>query len=251
MKARIVLLSWFAFGLLWPTLRGSGADLAASFDEANKLYEQGRYSDAIAHYDALLQRKEVSPALYFNLGNAYFKSGKPGQAIVCYRLAQRLDPRDPDIRANLRFARESVGSTVPGLRGWRRWLTMLTLNELTLAAAAAVWIWFAILIAGQLRRDWVQVLRPYRIVGGLVAAAVVAWLVVVLQSRIGSSAAVVISRETPVRYGPFEEAQSFYTARDGMELAILDRKDDWFQVSDGGRRVGWVKAKDLAVLPRS
>jgi tetratricopeptide (TPR) repeat protein len=226
-------------------------DASTSFDQANQLYEQGKFSDAIAAYTKLLQEKDISAALYFNLGNACFKSGQTGQAIVYYRLAQRLAPRDPDIRANLRFARETVSGNPPGLGRWERWLQVLTLNELTLLGAVSLWLWLLILAAGQLRRDWAQDLRPYRIVSGIATVLVLAWLGLVWQSRIGSSSAVVITREAIVRYGPFEEAQRFYTARDGTELAILDHKDSWLQVSDGSKRVGWLPSKDVFLLPRS
>jgi tetratricopeptide (TPR) repeat protein len=226
-------------------------EASASFDQANQLYEQGKFSDAIAAYTKLLERKDISAALYFNLGNACFKNGQTGQAIVYYRLAQRLAPRAPDIRANLRFARETVGANTPGLGRWERWLQVLTLNELTLLGAVTLWTWFLLLAAGQLRRDWAQNLRPYRILSGFATVLVLAWLGVVWQSRIGSSSAVVITREAVVRYGPFEEAQRFYSARDGTELAVLDHKESWLQVSDGSKRVGWLPSKDVFLLPRS
>jgi tetratricopeptide (TPR) repeat protein len=247
------LLVWW-IGVLLLTcclVPGSVRAGAASdaFDQANKLYEERKYSQAIAAYTKLLREKEVSAALYFNLGNAYFKKGQTGQAIVYYRLAERLAPRDPDIRANLTFARDAVGGRVPGGR-WQRWLNLLTLNELTLMAAAVFWLWLLVLATGQYRRDWAPGLRTYRWTLGLWTLLFVAWLGVVLQSRLGSTDAVVVTREAVVRYGPFEEAQSFYTARDGTELAVLDHKDNWLQVIDGSRRVGWLPAKEVFLLPR-
>ena len=90
--------SWFwALLIAWSTTIAAraGAD-SASFDQANRLYEQGKYADAIVAYRGLLGQKQSSAALYFNLGNAFFKSGNTGEAIINYRLAQRLAPRDPD-----------------------------------------------------------------------------------------------------------------------------------------------------------
>ncbi len=84
------------------------AEPAAAFEQANKLYEQGRFPAAAVAYENLLRSGQRSAAVYFNLGNACFKSGQVGKAIVNYRLAERLAPRDPAIRANLQFARGSV-----------------------------------------------------------------------------------------------------------------------------------------------
>jgi hypothetical protein len=137
-----------------------------------------------------------------------------------------------------------------GPNGWQRWLHVLTLNELTAVAAVVLWLWFLILLAGQLRRDWARILRLYRNVVGIGTVLMLAWLGMVLQMRLGSSAAVVVAREAVIHYGPFEEAQRFYTAKDGTEMAVLDRKDNWFQVSDDSKRIGWLQAKDILLLPR-
>src|SRR3989442_2159968 len=83
-------------------------DVSSGFDQANKLYEQGKFAEAAASYERILQGGQASAALYFNLGNALFKSGQTGLAILNYRRAEQLAPRDPDIRANLQFARNST-----------------------------------------------------------------------------------------------------------------------------------------------
>ncbi len=236
------------FCLTPPSAQAGAA--SAAFDEANKLYEGSHYAQAISAYQKLLQQNEISAAVYFNLGNAYFKNGQTGHAIYYYRLAQRLAPRDPDIRANLWFARDTVGGKVPGASVWHRWLNMFTLNELTVTAAVVFWLWFLVLAASQIRRDWALNLRLYRNGLGIATVLVLAWLGLVLRNRFGSLSAVVITREAAVRYGPFEEAQSFYKARDGTELTVLGEKGGWYQVADGSNRAGWLQANEIALLPR-
>ena len=227
-----------------------GAQDSTAFDQANKLFEQGKYSEAIAAYQGLFQQQKVSAALYFNLGNAYFKNGQAGQAILYYRLAQRLDPRDPDIRANLRFARENVASPAAKTAFWQRWFNLLTLNELSIGTAAVIWVWLLLLAVGQFRRDWSRGLRFYVRTSGVLTVSAVLLLSLMIQQRFGSSTAVVVTREAVVRYSPFEEAQSSFTLRDGAELTVLDRKDSWLQVSDPSNRIGWLPSKDVQVVPR-
>ena len=237
-------------------LLGSSAAAAASsalaeFDQANRLYEQGKFAQAIEAYQQLVDKDIVSPAIYFNLGNACFKSGQVGHAIVNYRLAERLAPRDPDIRANLRFARESVdGTRARGAGRLKRWLNLVSIDEATLAASAAVWVCFLLLAAGQIRRDWARTLRPYQQFFGVAAAVAVLWLGLLMHGRFYTSTAVVIAKDAVVRYGPFEEAQSSFDLRSGAELAVLDQKDLWFQVTDTANRTGWLEAKDVFLLPR-
>jgi uncharacterized protein YgiM (DUF1202 family) len=51
------------------------------------------------------------------------------------------------------------------------------------------------------------------------------------------------------RSGPFDDAQSTFTARDGAELSVLDGRDDWLQVADGSGKIGWLQAKQVETLP--
>src|SRR5262245_64763429 len=74
------------------------ADMASDFDAANKLYEQGRFSEAAAAYEKLLKAGAPPEAIHFNLGNAWFKAGQIGRAIAEWRRAERSSPRDPNVR---------------------------------------------------------------------------------------------------------------------------------------------------------
>src|SRR5204862_132447 len=82
--------------------------------------QPGPFAEAAAAYEKIVAGGRVSSALYFNLGNALFKSGRIGRAIANYRLAEQLAPRDPDIRANLRFARNHVNGVEARLPAWWR-----------------------------------------------------------------------------------------------------------------------------------
>lgn len=217
------------------------------FDAANQLYEQGKFSDAAAAYETLIQSGSVSPALYFNLGNARFKAGQMGLAIAAYRQAEQLAPRDPDMRANLQFARNQVqGPTQPPGR-WARWLATLTVNEWTALTATAFWLCLLTLTLRQLRPAWKSSLRNFTLGSGL-AAVVLGICLASDWSAITQPTAIVIAHENPVRSGPLDEAQMVFPAHDGAELAVLDTKDNWLQVS-AGLRSGWLKREQVQSFP--
>src|SRR5450631_2005333 len=62
-------------------------DVVTDFSAANKLYAEGKFSDAAASYEKILQTGAISPALLFNYGNAEFKYGHLGLAIAAYQRA--------------------------------------------------------------------------------------------------------------------------------------------------------------------
>jgi tetratricopeptide (TPR) repeat protein len=222
----------------------------AAFDAANKLYEQGKFAAAAAAYEKLAQSGEVSEALYFNLGNAWFKSGQIGRAIAAYREAQRIAPRDPDLRANLQFARNQTPRPTLSPSRWQRWLGRLTLNEWTLLATGAVWLWLGLLALLQWRPALRPLLRGYVftltvLVGLLFVCAGAAWR----EARFVRTA-IVITGEATVRYGPLAESPAAFTVHDGAELRVLDQKDDWLQISAGSGRVGWLRRDQTLVNGR-
>jgi tetratricopeptide (TPR) repeat protein len=226
----------------------SAASLSSQFDAANKLYEEGKFPEAAAGYQKIIQSGSASGALYFNLGNALFKAGQTGRAIHAYRLAERIDPRDPDLRANLRFVRNQVQGPTQSPNRWQRALGNLTLNEWTGTTAFAVWVWLLLLSGVQLRDSWKPALRPWVRLSG--AAAALAGLCLALAfSAENRPSAVVTAAEAGVHNGPLDESPVAFTAHDGAELEVLDKKGDWLQVSVGDRRLGWIHRAQVALEP--
>jgi uncharacterized protein YgiM (DUF1202 family) len=84
-----------------------------------------------------------------------------------------------------------------------------------------------------------------------VALAICSGTVLALQAanHFTSSVAVVTAAEATARSGPFDDAQSTFTAHDGAELRVLDRHDEWVQVADGAGKIGWFSKQQVEVLP--
>lgn len=225
------------------------ADASADFTMANKLYAEGKFAEAAGDYEKVLQTGQQSPALLFNYANAEFKAGNTGKAIAAYRRAELLAPRDSEIRANLDFVRKQVQGPAVRENRWQEWLGVLSLNEWTWLAAAAFWLTFLLLAARQLRPALAAKLKR--------ATTAFATLTILFGTALGLAAAehfsqqtaVVVEAQATARSGPFDDAQTAFTARDGAELSVLDRHDDWVQVDDGAGKIGWLNKEQVEVLP--
>jgi tetratricopeptide (TPR) repeat protein len=217
------------------------------FDAANKLYDQGKYTEAATSFEKLLSTGQPSPALYFDLGNSFFKSGQIGRAIAAYRQAERLTPRDPDLRANLRFAQNQIQGPTLSASGWERSLRKLTLNEWTLLASAALWLFFLLLAFLQWRPVLHRTLRSYVVGLAITAALLCCTLAAAFYRDRVSHTAIVITRDVAVRQGPLETSPTVFTLQDGAELRVLDQKNDWLQVTTDPRRMGWLR-RDQVLL---
>ena len=242
----LVIACVLALGAKSPAAENNAA---SRFDAANKFYEQGKYAESAAAYEAVVQQGKTSFPLLFNLGNARFKAGEMGRAIAGYRRAQNFSPRDADLAANLQFARAQVQGPTIRARLWQRVLSQLTVNEWTVLAATAMWLAFALLIAGKIRPPLAARLRRYTqltvfctaFFGACAFAAV---------NEAAVRMAIVARADVTVRNGPFDESPNAFAAHDGAELRVLDEKDAWLQVTDDAGRTGWLKSADAVTLPR-
>ena len=225
------------------------ADIPADFSAANRLYAQGKFSEAAKAYDALLQSGARSAALLFNAGNAEFKAGHLGRSIAAYCRAEQISPRDPELRANLAFVRNQVQGVTRRESRWQNWVSTLTLNEGAALTATIFWIVLALLIARQIRPALVAKLKTLTRV--FVGLALVSGLVLAGQAaaHFSTASAICVADNVAARTGPFEDAQSIFTARDGAELSVLGRREGWVQVADAAGKIGWMPAKQVEVIP--
>lgn len=229
----------------------AATDAEASFDAANKLYAQSKFADAAAAYEKIITEGSVSPALYFNLGNAYFKAGQMGRAIAAYRQAEELSPRDPDVRANVQFARNQVQGPKVGLVWWRQKLGTLSANEWMTLATVAVWITLGLFITRLIKPSLTPMLRPWTLVAIVGLVAVFACTKLALSKSASPQTAIVVINDATIRTSPFDEAAAAFTAHDGAEFRVMDQKNDWLQVTDGKRNVGWVRRTAVELSGRS
>lgn len=243
---KILLVSLLAAAFAGKIL---AADASAEFTAANKLYAEGKFAEAAAAYEKILQTGRQSPALWFNDANAEFKAGHLGKAIAAYRRAELLAPRDADIRANLDFVRKQVHGPLIRESRWREWLGALTLNEWTSLTAVAFWLTMLALAARQIQPALAPRLRRATVLLAALTVFSGVALGVQAEGHFSRETAVVVTAEATARSGPFEEAQTVFTARDGAELPVLDRHADWVQVVDGAGQIGWLNLQQLEIVP--
>ena len=239
------------FGIATPNL--SAADPAAAFTQANKLYEQGKYADAASAYETLIKTGVVSPALLFNLGDARSKAGQTGLAIAAYRQAQRLAPRDPDIRANLQFARNQAQGGTSQQSGSiiLRQLNRLSFNEWSSLTSGFFIAWCLLFVITFWKPESRQRFRNAKILLGSLGALLLIATALIFREQHLIRTAIVSVPEAVVRLGPFAESQSSFTARDGIELEITDQRPGWWQVADSSGRSGWIAVQQVVLDPPS
>jgi tetratricopeptide (TPR) repeat protein len=222
--------------------------------EANRLYEEGEFTEAAARYQALVDAGVQDGRLYYNLGDAHFKAGDLGRAILNYRRAQRLLPRDGDVAANLELARaqtldrievENEGAIIKLVRRLIGWTT---LDE---AAIAALLLWIALcgLVTGAI--IWRGRRRALLYVAGVVAILLFLGALSIgikLLDERGRPPAVVVAPEVAVRSGPGDDYLTEFTLHAGAEVRLVERRGGWMRIALPGDLQGWAPSEAVAEL---
>jgi tetratricopeptide (TPR) repeat protein len=241
---------WFVLGFLFLSQFVSPQEV---FQRGEELYREGRYEEAAEQYEALISQGVVDGALCYNLGNAYFKSGRLGLAILNYERALRQMPGDDDTKANLAFANELIVDVVqrPPMPSYVAWavdlyhaldpdLCAALLSVSFLLGGAAT----AILIVGR----WPQLRTPA--IYTLVVVGVVTLLSAsVLTAKVQSSAerveAIVLAQALDVRSGPGESNPQLAEIHEGLKVSVLGGREGWLQIRLPNGLTGWVREADV------
>ena len=225
----------------------SGDASESQFEEANRLYGTGKFAEAASLYQAAATNG-VSANLLFNIGNAHYKAGRLGRAMAAYHRSLRLDPRNPETQANLRFAREQANTQPPTLTLRQRWLRNLSLGEWTVLASAAITLFLLLLAARQLKPGAFEGNPSWIRLPGLGALAAALLLALAASDHFSDSRAFVIEAKVVVRNGPLEESPESFKATDGTELLVHDRKGDFLEVESLLGLKGWIHSDDVELL---
>jgi tetratricopeptide (TPR) repeat protein len=121
---KIILLTL----LVLPLLLLAQEENTQLWGKANAFYTTEEYQQALIIYQQIAQTGEESSKLYFNLGNAYYKTGDINNAILNFERAKVLAPHDPDIDFNLQIANQFVVTKIEALPQpfFLRWRTSVT-----------------------------------------------------------------------------------------------------------------------------
>src|SRR6266446_8398495 len=117
----------------------SAADESA-FAKANQAYNEGRFEEAAGDYENLVRSGNWNANLFYDLGNARFRLGDFGRAILNYERALALDPHHPEADANLRLARDEARALELRTQGFARYIEDGTSTQYSIVASVAFWI---------------------------------------------------------------------------------------------------------------
>ena len=207
---------------------------AGDFDDANALYDAGKFGEAKQTYERLVGHGEWSANLFYNLGNAAYRSSAPGKAVLNYERALALDGSHAEARANLQWVREQSGAKMAPLHWWEFLHPLLPGDVFAVMAALAFWVGIFALAGPRYfgRAAFAFLVAAYAGVG-------------VWRAEQESAIAIITGKETSAKLAPADRAALAESLPQGSRVRVLSERGEWVYCALPGGGRGWIAEPQL------
>ena len=235
---------------------GYAQNPAEIFLQANKLYQEGKFGEAVVMYETLVRSGYESAEFYFNLGNARYKTGGIARAILNYERARRLIPDDDDLRHNLQIANLMITDKIeaaPHLFVWDYWESVkgsFSINSIT-------WIAYGAYVALLGSLCFVILARSFRVrklglittFGSSVLLAAFFVILVGKATDLNSRTSAIVTAEiTTVKNSPDAKSSDAFVLHGGVKVQITDSVSDWMKIRLVDGKVGWMEKSAAEII---
>lgn len=226
---------------------------AVTKEQVDDAYSKGNYQKAIVGYNELL-KKGVSAELYYNLGNAYYRTGDNTKAIIAYERALRLSPGDNDVLFNLQFVRnKTVDKIMPRSEmffvTWYKSLVN-SVGVDTWAVLSVLFVIIALVLTLLFLFGDRIIFRKLGFYGAI------AFLILFIFSNVfayqqkmqfeNRDEAIVVMSVVNVKNTPAESGSDSFTLHEGTNVRIIDKTmKDWRHIELPDGRDGWVRENQI------
>ena len=234
-----------------------GSQVDSVWNAANAAYAEGRWNDALAGYEEISAMGWESAALYCNMGDALFKDGNIGKAILFYERSLKLDPSYSDARHNLELLNSMIQDRIDPvpefiLKVWARDICYLMDSD---SWAAAFLVFLAITLAMLL----LFILAPG--IGGrragfftglvtlLLAIFSISFSIWQKNEYMSAEKAIVTRPVASVKSSPSSEsATDLFVLHEGTKVTVIDKVGTWNNVELADGRQGWIPSADMEAI---
>lgn len=231
----------------------AAADAETLWTQANEAYLNSDYAGAVRLYESILDEGLFSMKLYYNLANAYFKTGEIGKSILFYKRALILSPSNDDIRHNLAIAESYTKDRIESVPEFfvKTWVRSMR-NAFSCRAWTFISLGFLtlVLVLGLLymlsQRLSARKAGFYGMLVAIVLFIVTTWFAAAeRRDMIDRAEAVVMSNAAPVKSSPDNSATDLFVIHEGTSVRVVDTLDQWSEIVIADGKKGWIESSKI------
>ena len=218
------------------------------WEKANAFYTTEEYQKSISAYEQILRSGRESAKLYFNLGNAWYKSGNINRAILNYERAKLLAPQDPDIDFNLKLANQFVVTEIEALPQpffvrWRNRIINLYPADIWAGISIGAFILFlgllGLFIFSRIT-SWKRFAFWFGILAILVSGFTFSFAARQKEKINQRKYAIIFCPRVTVKSAPAQNSTDLFLLYEGVKVEISDSLSTWKEIKLSDGNVGWL-----------
>ncbi len=247
----LIFLSLFSYSF---ALQSKNAE--NEFNKANDLYRNNKFEDAVKEYKKLIDDGYESAALYYNLGNAYYREGNIGHAILYYEKALKLEPTDEDIIHNIALVDSKTVDKIEPLpkffifQWWEALLAVFTIKGWTITAY--IFYLLILLAIGLYFFSKQNKIQKYSFFSGLIFLGLFIFSSILLTIRLNREEniknAIITDTVVNIKTAPDSGSNDAFVVHEGLKVKVEDKINDWVKVRLPDGKIGWVSDDKLRVI---
>ena len=232
------------------------AQNTTSFEQANTLYNEGKYAEAIDKYNVILDSDMHSADLYFNLANAHYKLNNIAPSIYFYEKALQLSPNDVDIKNNMAFAKNMTIDAIDvipetGVSKIIKSTTNLMPFDAWAKTSVAFVLCFVILFlvyyfAYSTIKKRLAFISSITSLFLLCVSLAFAFHKFNIDKK--NKPAIVFAQESKVKSEPNSRSEESFRLHEGTKVQVLDTVNSWKKIKLADGKTGWISANDIKLL---
>lgn len=226
------------------------------FNNANKLYKEGKYVEAISLYKKVEATKNISSELYYNMGNTYYKLNKVAPTIYNYEKALLLDPLNENAFNNLIIAKRLTLDRIEELpksllqKINENFLQKFTYN--TWAIIVVLLSFLASLLFLAYYFSYTPSKKRLFFSTSILSFLLLIISVIITFTQFNQSKnnieAIIFAEEIEIKNAPTKDADEIFTLHEGTKVKVLDTVDDWKKIKLVDGKTGWLLSENLKSL---
>lgn len=229
--------------LLFAGLAAVSSAQSVGTSSAETAYAQGDYVTAIEKWSEEARIEGVTAGRLAALGNAEWRLGRKGRAMVCWERALLLDPRDPVASAGVRHALNAGGTERPALTWTEQYASFVTADTWLVAAVLAFWTALLCVVLPRLRRRTASEANHRTRLGALTLSALC--LPGLWGSHSLDARAVVRKTEVSLRLTPTQYGEPLLGVTEGDVVRTERALNGHFRVTTASGKTGWLRAGEI------
>lgn len=246
-----------AFSVIFLSLMGAGISESRAEDAASaarEAYDSAKFEEAAALWLDAAPYEDLSADALYNIGNASYRMGSPGEAALYYRRAMVKESDHEEARQNLRFLERKYGSITVSRQAYQYVLAKLPLSGWKTILWSGAWLFVLGLLVFPATRPGAR-LRVAGVIGFIIGPLMISlgtlgWCYFPDDAEFAAldKQAVVVGVDVVLHTNAARTSPEVIDAPPGSLAEVIKRSGRWAYIGFATKTRGWVEASDIEMV---